>query len=118
MQVLKPKTIKDAMLIYPQWKVELKLWIDVFNKKELKFESSIHIKNIWKNKSGWNVDRIPTKKLKKEAQRYGPLDIYVFDIHKNKCRIIVWCNTRSSHLFIEGIYSHAEYDKWCKKHTK
>ena len=52
MQVLKPKTIKDAMLIYPQWKVELKLWIDVFNKKELKFESSIHIKNIWKNKSG------------------------------------------------------------------
>lgn len=117
MRIITPKHITEAMLIYPQWKVGLKLWLDVFNKKNLSFESSIHIKNIWKNNSGWNVDRIPANKLKIESKK-GPLDIYIFDVHKNQCRIITWGSPKIHCFYVKGVYSHAEYDKWCKKQVK
>ncbi|MDE9432061.1 type II toxin-antitoxin system HigB family toxin [Xenorhabdus bovienii] len=48
----------------------------------------------------------------------GPLDIYIFDIHKNKCRIIAWLNPKSGTLYIKNVCSHTEYDRWWREQTK
>ncbi|WP_340609060.1 type II toxin-antitoxin system HigB family toxin [Xenorhabdus bharatensis] len=117
MRVISVKTITDAMLKHAQWKVGLKLWLDVFDKSSLHFESYSQILNVWKNASGWNVDRIPHELLEKGSKK-GPLDIYIFDVHKNKCRIIAWLNPHSGSLYVKDVCSHAEYDKWSKNQTK
>ncbi|WP_374051523.1 type II toxin-antitoxin system HigB family toxin [Xenorhabdus taiwanensis] len=48
----------------------------------------------------------------------GPLDIYISDIHKNKCRIITWLNSKSGTFYIKDVCTHTEYDKWWRKQTK
>lgn len=113
MRVISPKKIKDAMLLYSQWKVGLKLWLDVFNRSELRFESYAQLKLLWKKTSGWNMDRIPARHLR-ENSRKGALDIYIFDIKKNQCRIITWLNPHDGTLYIKDVLSHTEYDKWWK----
>jgi len=117
MRIITAKRITEAMLTHPQWKIGLKLWLDTFNNKSIYFESAMQIRNVWKNTSGWNVDRIPANKLKPESQK-GPLDIYIFDVHKNQCRIVVWASPKAHCFFIKAVYSHAEYDKWWKKQIK
>ncbi|MCP4699183.1 MAG: type II toxin-antitoxin system HigB family toxin [Gammaproteobacteria bacterium] len=93
------------------------MWLDVFNRKPLSFESSSGIRETWSNASGWNVDRIPARKLK-PAARKGPLDIYVFDVHKTKCRIVAWGSPKAHTFFIKQVCSHAEYDKWLRDQIK
>lgn len=117
MRVITSKVVATAMTKHANWKVGLKLWLDVFNVSRLRFESFSQIRTLWKNTSGWNVDRIPAHRLRPRGQK-GPLDIYVFDVHKNACRIIVWGSPRAHTLFLHAVYSHAEYDAWCKQLVK
>ncbi len=117
MRVISPKLITQSMQRHNQWKVGLKLWLDIFNSAGLSFESSIFIRDIWRSASNWDVDRIPAVKLR-ECSRKGPLDIYVFDVHKNACRIVAWGSPRAHTFFVKAVYSHAEYDKWWKQQVK
>ncbi|HEY0207999.1 type II toxin-antitoxin system HigB family toxin [Acerihabitans sp.] len=117
MRVITARAIADAMERHAQWKVGLKLWLDVFNKPALRFVSWAQIRSHWLQVSGWNVDRVAHARLKPESRK-GPLDIYVFDIHKNQCRIIAWLNPDSGTLFVKDVCSHAGYDKWWRDQTK
>ncbi len=84
-----------------------------FDKKELQLASYASIRKVWKQASGWNTDRIAGKRLKNEDGSYGTIyDLYIFDIHKNGCRLLAKINNNT--IFVRGIYSHSEYDKWCK----
>lgn len=117
MRVITKRTIEIELSRHSQWRVGIKLWLDVIDDPKLRFESYEQIKAYWKLKSGWNLDRIPARSLRKEAQK-GPLDMYVFDVHKNNCRILAWINPMSGSAFVKGVFSHAEYDKWCKAFVK
>ena len=46
-----------------------------------------------------------------DATFKGNFDIYIFDIHKNKCRIVTRIQAATNKIFIRDTYSHAEYDK-------
>lgn len=117
MRVITKQTIVDGMTQYPQWRVGIKLWFDTFDDKGLRFQSYQQIKARWKSVSGWNTDRIPARDLKPGAKK-GPLDLYVFDVHKNDCRILAWISPMQGAAYVNGVYSHAEYDKWCKANVK
>ena len=110
--ISKPNVIK-SMAKHPQWRIGVQLWLDVFDDSSLMFESFQKLRDVWRNHSGWNVDRIPASKLV-EQHKKGPLDVYVFDINKNEARIISWINTTHGTVFYCDLFSHAEYDKWCK----
>lgn len=113
MRVITVTKVKHAMIEYPQWKIGLDLWVGIFNRKELEVSSYQEIKDTWQQASGWNTDRVSGKRLKNEDDSYGEVyDLYIFDIHSNDCRLLAKINNNI--LFIRGIYSHAEYDKWCK----
>lgn len=114
MRVITKKPILDAINTNPQWSVGLKLWISIFDKRELRFESYQQITNVWKSASGWNVDRLPSRTLQSDSRK-GNLDIYVFDIHKNDFRIITWINPSNGTIYIKDACSHADYNKWWKK---
>lgn len=102
------------MLEYPQWRLGLELWIGTFNNKELQLSSYSDIKDAWKQASGWNTDRIAGKRLKNEAGGYGVVfDLFIFDIHRNNCRLLTKISRNT--IYIRGVYSHSEYDKWCKQ---
>jgi mRNA interferase HigB len=113
MRVITQTRLKQAIEKYPQWRFGIQLWLEVFKQKTINFESYQQIKQIWKEASGWNVDRVPTRKVA-DAVFKGHFDIYVFDIHKNKCRIVTRIQASTNKIFIRGVYSHAEYDKWWK----
>lgn len=117
MRVISPKVIAQAMAQHAQWRVGLKLWLDVFNDGRLSFESSAQIRDVWKGVCNWEVDRIPAAKLKPAAKK-GPLDIYIFDVHKTACRIVAWGSPKAHTFYLKAVYSHAEYDKWCKSAIK
>lgn len=117
MRVITARAITDAMSTHAQWRVGLKLWLDVFNKPSLVFQSFSQVKDVWRSHSGWNMDRIPNSLLKPESKK-GPLDIYVFDIHKNECRVVVWLNQNTGVFYVKNVLSHAEYDRWWRGQTK
>ncbi|EHH1182868.1 hypothetical protein J7G23_004281 [Vibrio vulnificus] len=116
MRVITITRVKEAMVEYPQWKIGMELWVNTFNKKELQLSSYDDIKGAWKQASGWNTDRIAGKRLKNEDGSYGTIfDLFVFDIHGNNCRLLAKISNNT--MFIRGIYSHSEYDKWCKQNV-
>ncbi|MEQ1974611.1 type II toxin-antitoxin system HigB family toxin [Xenorhabdus sp. SGI240] len=117
MRVITAKVIIEAMQKHAQWKMGLKLWLDVFDKVSLRFESYAQIRELWLKTSTWNVDRVPHELLGAGSKK-GPLDIYIFDIHKNKCRIITWLNPESGTFYIKEVCTHTEYDKWWRKQTQ
>jgi len=117
MRVIAKPAVARAMEVHSQWKAPLSLWLATFDRAGLRFESFEQFREVWLTASGWNVDRIPYSKLR-QTSRKGPLDIYVFDIKKNECRIIAWVNTRNGTIYIKEILSHAEYDKWCKTEVR
>ncbi|MFT5162004.1 MAG: mRNA interferase HigB [Alteromonadaceae bacterium] len=80
----------------------------------ISFESSAQIRDIWRSASNWGVDRVPAAKLKNGSKK-GPLDIYIFDIHKNNCRLVTWASPKAHTFYVMAVYSHAEYDKWWKR---
>lgn len=114
MRVISIKKIKEAMSTYPQWRVGLQLWYDTFNKQSLKFESYQQIKDLWLNQSCWNVDRVPARKVNESSFKGDNYDTYIFDIHGTDCRVVSRVDSIRNKIFIRGIFSHAEYEKWCK----
>lgn len=116
MRVISIKKIKDAMCTYPQWKVGLQLWYDTFKKPSVNFDSYHKIKELWLSQSGWNVDRVPARKVKECNFQGENYDTYIFDIHGTDCRIISRIDTQRNKIFIREILSHADYNKWCKSH--
>lgn len=117
MRVIAKSAVAQAIETYSQWKAPLSLWLTTFDRTSLRFESFEQLRETWSSASGWNVDRIPHSKLRLSSKK-GPLDIYVFDIKKNECRLIAWINQRNGTIYIKDILSHAEYDKWCKSDVK
>lgn len=117
MRVIARTAVAKAIKKYSQWKVPLTLWLDTFDTPSLRYESFEQIRGVWIDTSGWNVDRIDRSKLRQPSQK-GPLDIYVFDIKKNECRVIAWINTRNGSIYIKDILPHAGYDKWWKSDVK
>lgn len=117
MRVVTKTAVAKAIETYSQWKEPLNLWLTTFDRPPLRFESFQQIRDLWLNTSGWNVDRIPSSKLRDPSKK-GPLDIYVFDIKKNECRIIAWINTRTGTIYMKDILPHAEYDKWGRNDVK
>ncbi len=113
MRVITKAAVTKAIEAHGQWKAPLSLWLTTFDRATLRFESFEQLRQTWATVSGWNVDRIPHSKLR-PTSRKGPLDIYVFDIKKNECRLIAWLNARTGTLYIKAILSHAVYDKWCR----
>ncbi|MEC6830428.1 type II toxin-antitoxin system HigB family toxin [Photobacterium toruni] len=118
MRIITTTRIKQAMLMYPQWRVGLTLWQQTFNRTGLKFESFAQIKALWRIQSGWNVDRVPARKVGETAFNGNNYDLYIFDVHKNDCRILARIDSTRSKIFIREILSHADYDKWIKSHIK
>ncbi len=101
------------MIQHPQWAFGLELWLNTFDKKDLQLNCYADIKTTWRQASGWNTDRISGKRLKNEEDGYGVIfDMYIFDIHKNDCRLIAKISNNT--IYIRGVHSHADYDKWCK----
>lgn len=117
MRVITKKAVAVAIAKHSQWKEPLNLWLATFDKSTLRFESFEQLRATWKETSGWNVDRIPSSKLRQPSQK-GPLDMYVFDIKKNECRLLAWLNSRNGTLYIKDILSHAEYDRWLRTDVK
>ncbi|WP_042958811.1 type II toxin-antitoxin system HigB family toxin [Erwinia tasmaniensis] len=117
MRVITAKAVTEAMQKHAQWRVGLKLWLSVFNTPTLRFNSFSQLQTHWLQVSGWDLDFIACARLKTESRK-GPLDICVFDIHKNQCRLVTWINTRSGTLYIKQVCSHADYDKWWRDQTK
>ena len=113
MRIITKTRIKESIIKYPQWSLGLNLWIEVFKNKSLNFESYQQIRDVWKNASGWNTDRIPARRII-ENNFEGGFDVYIFDIHGNDCRLITRINAENNIVFIRLVSSHAEYDKWCK----
>ena len=117
MRVITKAAVTNAIETHAQWKAPLSLWLTTFDRATLRFESFEQLRQTWAAVSGWNVDRIPHSRLR-SASCKGPLDIYVFDIKKNECRLIAWLNARTGTLYIKAILSHAEYDKWCRSDVR
>ncbi|MBN1085433.1 type II toxin-antitoxin system HigB family toxin [Erwinia aphidicola] len=117
MRVITARAIVEAMRKHGQWKAGLKLWLDVFNTPSLRFESLLQLRATWLELSGWNLDCIPYARLKADSRK-GPLDICVFDIHKNQCRVLAWLNPKTGTLYIKQVCSHADYDKWWRDQTR
>lgn len=113
MRVISKPNVSKAMGKHPQWRVGVQLWLDVFDDSSLRFQSFQQLRQEWLTRSGWNVDRIPCEKLH-DSHKKGPLDVYVFDINKNQARIVTWINAAAGTVFFCDLYSHADYDKWCK----
>ncbi len=117
MRIITLKRIKNAMLLYPQWKTGLKLWMETFRQKNLNFESFEQIKTLWKEISGWNVDRVPARNVTDKT--FGDaIDLYIFDVHGTDCRIITRIHPINHRIFIRFVGSHQKYDKWCKSNIK
>lgn len=117
MRVVTKAAVVSAMDKYAQWRAPLSLWLTTFDRPPLRYESFEQFRSVWLDVSGWNVDRIPHSKLK-GASKKGPLDIYVFDIKKNECRLITWINTKNGTIYIKDILPHADYDKWWQNEVK
>lgn len=117
MRVVTKTAVAQAIEKYSQWKEALNLWLTIFDRPPLRFESFEQIRDVWVAASGWNVDRIAHSKLRNTSKK-GPLDIYIFDIKKNECRIIAWINTRTGTIYLKEILPHAGYDKWCRSDVK
>lgn len=115
-RVITKARLKQAQQKYPQWSVGLYLWYQTFSTAGLKFESFQQIKDLWKSKSGWNVDRVPARNIKEVAFEGDDFDLYIFDIHGTNCRILTRINTQQNRIFLRKILPHAAYDKWCKEH--
>lgn len=113
MRVLTKAAVTSAIQRHGQWQAPLSLWLATFDRANLRFESFDQIRSVWLNTSGWNTDRIPFSRLK-NASRKGPLDIYIFDIKKNECRVITWINPLNGTIYIKEILPHSGYDKWWK----
>ncbi|WDY57759.1 type II toxin-antitoxin system HigB family toxin [Pseudomonas sp. PSKL.D1] len=113
MRVIAKAAVTKAIEAHARWRAPLSLWLTTFDRPSLRFDSFEQLRNTWAETSGWNVDRVPFSKLR-EPSRKGPLDIYIFDIRKNECRIVTWINPRMGTIYIKAILSHPEYDKWCK----
>ena len=116
MRVITKKAIVDAMNTHSQWRMGLKLWLSIYDRQTLRFDSYQQIADVWRSASGWSVDRLPARTLKAESQK-GPLDIYIFDIHKNECRVITWLNPKNGTFYVKDVCSHADYDKWWRKQS-
>jgi len=117
MRVIAKAAVTQAMQKYSRWQAALSLWLTTFDRQGLRFESFEQIRTLWSTTSGWNVDRVPHSKLR-ETSKKGPLDIYIFDIKKNECRVVCWINTMNGTIFFKEILPHAEYDKWCRSDFK
>jgi mRNA interferase HigB len=117
MRIITRTRIKKGIEEYPQWSLGLNLWIAIFKDKNLDFESFQQVREVWKNASGWNTDRVPSRKIL-ENNFSGDFDVYIFDIHGTDCRLVTRINAESNTVFIRKVASHAEYDKWCKAKVK
>lgn len=117
MRVIARTAIAEAIRKHNQWKVPLALWLTIFDKSGLRYESFDQFRRVWIDASGWNVDRIPSSKLR-DSSKKGPLDVYVFDIKKNECRIVSWVNTKNGTIYIKDVLSHADYDRWWRNEVK
>ena len=117
MRVIAKTAVTQAIKKHNQWGAALTLWLVTFDRPSLRYESFEKIRDTWSTTSGWNVDRIPHSNLKTTSKK-GPLDIYVFDIKKNECRIIAWINTLNGTIYIKEILPHAAYDKWWRSEVK
>jgi mRNA interferase HigB len=113
-RIITQTRIYQAIKLYPQWAMGLQLWLEVYKQKSIDFDSYHQIRQVWINASGWNVDRIASKKVIDNAFK-GNFDTYIFDIHKNDCRIVTKIEANSNKVFVRHIFTHANYDKWCKQ---
>lgn len=119
MRIITQTRIKTAMTTYPQWKIGLQLWLETFKSKDVCAESYQQIKDVWKKASGWNVDRIPARKVDEGRFQGEGFDCYIFDIHSTACRIIITRIQMSTNkIFVRDVLTHADYDKWCKARVK
>ncbi|MBF0200967.1 MAG: type II toxin-antitoxin system HigB family toxin [Desulfamplus sp.] len=118
MRIITQTRVKEAMATHSQWRSGLQLWIATFKAKNVIFESYQQIKQVWKDTSGWNTDRIPARKVVDVAFKGDQFDFYVFDVHGNECRIVVRIQSKTNKMFVRHVFSHAEYDKWWKIKVK
>ena len=65
-----------------------------------------------------HFNRVPARKVGETAFNGDNYDLYIFDVHKNDCRILARIDSTRSKIFIREILSHADYDKWIKSHIK
>ena len=90
----------------------LNLWVEIFKNRQLNFESYQQIRQTWKNASGWNVDRVPARKVT-ENNFSGFFDVYIFDAHGTECRIVTRINAINNTIFIKkaALMRHEDVQK-------
>ncbi|GAA4650666.1 hypothetical protein GCM10023116_29490 [Kistimonas scapharcae] len=115
MRIITETRIKQAIEDNPQWARGLELWRSVFRQKGISFESFEQIRQVWKEASGWNTDRVPARRLKNESTTG---DLYIFDIHGNDCRVVCLLRKVGNIFYVREVMSHADYDEWCKRNIK
>jgi mRNA interferase HigB len=116
-RIITQTRISQAIKTHSQWRIGLQLWIEIFKQKTINFESYQQIKKVWLDSSGWNVDRIPSRKVTDNTFK-GEFDIYIFDIHKNDCRIVTRIQAHTNKIFVRHVFTHADYNKWWKANIK
>lgn len=118
MRIITTVRVKQAMIQYPQWRIGLQLWKDTLSSNQVSFESFQQMKDLWKERSGWNLDRVPARKIRDNSFQGSNYDLYIFDIHGTHCRLLARLDSERNKLFIRDILSHSEYDKWLKANLK
>ena len=94
-RIVSRKAIREATAKHAEWGASLNAWYKITRNADWK--NFANVRNSWKNSDA--VGRF-----------------VVFDISRNKCRLIATIKYRWSMVYIRQILSHAEYDnKECQE---
>jgi len=91
-RVISRKKIRDASKEHPEWAASLSVWYKVVKNPATDWKHFADVKGSWKNSDVVGV-------------------CVVFDISRNRCRLIAYINYKSHKVFILHILSHPEYGR-------
>lgn len=99
MHVISRKPFNDAIKKYPN---DAKALLDTYNTlKKNEFKTPEQLKQIFSSLDNFKyVDKW-----------------YVIDIGGNNLRLIAFIEFRDQRMYIKHIFTHADYDKFCKKYS-
>jgi mRNA interferase HigB len=90
MRIVSRKAIREAAVRHSEWNASLNAWYKIA--KNAYWKNFSDLRNSWRN-----------------SDVVGPF--VVFDIGRNRCRLIATIKYRWRMVYIRRILSHAEYDQ-------
>ncbi|HTS12902.1 MAG TPA: type II toxin-antitoxin system HigB family toxin [Candidatus Limnocylindrales bacterium] len=90
MRIVSRRAIREAAAEHPEWGASLKAWYKIT--RNANWGNFADVRNSWRNSD--------------VAGRF-----VVFDVSRNKCRLIATIKYRWRMVYIRQILTHAEYDR-------